>query len=403
METGDGLLVRLYPAERRLSGCQLAGLARAARRFGNGVLEITARGSLQIRGLTAKSAAALAAEVEVLAIEASSGVAVETGPLAGLDASEIADPRPLAREIRKRIEAMGLSTILGPKVSVTVDGGGALGLGEIIADVKLEAIAAAEGGAKECGAQGRAAWLWLIRVGGASATARIIGCFDEKTAADVTIQLLEAVSQRGLTARARDLSDQDLQAIAGAAPIPNDRWSTHARLPIGRFGLIGGERALGFVLPYGQVESDALYEFAQAIGENAELRLAPGRGLIVLDTATREDDLLAPAEKLGLVTRPDDPRLSIAVCAGKPACASAHLATKQLAERLLARRPELFDGAFRLHLSGCEKQCARPSGPSVTLIGTENGHRISTEAAAPSPELKALLAELAAEQRRQTA
>jgi len=394
METGDGLLVRLHPVERRLSGGQLAGLARAARRFGNAVLEVTARGSLQIRGLTAESAPVLAAELEMLAVEVATGVPVEISPLAGIDALEMADPRPLAREIRKRIEAMSLSNTLAPKVSVTVDGGGAIGLGAIIADVKLEAAGPTTLLQRAPG--------WLVRVGGTSATARVFGCFEERVAADITIQLLEAVAQRGRTARAYDLSDQELQAIAPTAPIPNDRRLVPPRLPIGRFELIGGKQALGFVAAYGQMESDLLYEFAEAIGEHAELRLSPGRGLIVLDTAEREGDLLAKAETLGLVTRPDDPRLSIAVCAGRPACASAHLATKKLAEKLLARRPELLDGAFRLHLSGCEKQCARPSGPVVTLIGTENGHRISTEAAALSPELEALLTELAAEQRRQT-
>src|SRR5262245_24963721 len=96
MPTGDGLLAPLNPGASGVSPKALIGLSEAAQRHGNGIIEITARGSLQIRGLTAMSAAQLAAEVDALGIEVRSGVPVETGPVAGLDPDEIADPRPLA-------------------------------------------------------------------------------------------------------------------------------------------------------------------------------------------------------------------------------------------------------------------------------------------------------------------
>jgi precorrin-3B synthase len=49
MPTGDGLLLRA-PAGWWGAGV-LAGISDAAARFGNGVVEVTARGSVQIRGL----------------------------------------------------------------------------------------------------------------------------------------------------------------------------------------------------------------------------------------------------------------------------------------------------------------------------------------------------------------
>jgi precorrin-3B synthase len=85
METGDGLLVRLNPVDSSITPVQLAEIARAAGRFGNGMLEITARGSLQIRGLTDASARLLADFVDGLGIDVRTGVPVETAPLAGLD------------------------------------------------------------------------------------------------------------------------------------------------------------------------------------------------------------------------------------------------------------------------------------------------------------------------------
>src|SRR5690606_9652272 len=112
--TGDGLLVRLNPVAAGFSPAILVGLCESALRHGNGIVEVTARGSVQIRGLTATSAAKLAVEVDRLGITVRTGVPVETGPLAGLDAQEIIDPRPLAEAIRAAIRQAGLSAALGP-------------------------------------------------------------------------------------------------------------------------------------------------------------------------------------------------------------------------------------------------------------------------------------------------
>lgn len=51
MQTGDGLLARLIPAGP-IPLDAFIGLCSAARTHGNGTMEISARGSLQIRGLT---------------------------------------------------------------------------------------------------------------------------------------------------------------------------------------------------------------------------------------------------------------------------------------------------------------------------------------------------------------
>src|SRR5580704_1482783 len=83
MQTGDGLLARL------LTGATIgldaaAALCAAARQHGNGIIEVTARGSIQIRGLTAASAPAFADAVAALGIDGGDGVPILTDPLAGL-------------------------------------------------------------------------------------------------------------------------------------------------------------------------------------------------------------------------------------------------------------------------------------------------------------------------------
>src|SRR4051812_32309037 len=99
MQTGDGLLVRLHPLSGGLTPASFAALAAAAQAHGNGILEVTARGNLQIRGLTTVSAVGLARDVDAMGIAVRTGVPVETPPLAGLDPQEIADPTGLAAAI----------------------------------------------------------------------------------------------------------------------------------------------------------------------------------------------------------------------------------------------------------------------------------------------------------------
>ncbi len=51
MPSGDGLLARVKPFGDRLPRPALAALAEAANAFGNGTIELTSRGNLQIRGV----------------------------------------------------------------------------------------------------------------------------------------------------------------------------------------------------------------------------------------------------------------------------------------------------------------------------------------------------------------
>ncbi len=74
MATGDGLLVRLRPVGGALTLSQFASLARSAAAHGNGILEITARGNLQIRGLRAETVGQLAADIDAAGITVPEGL-----------------------------------------------------------------------------------------------------------------------------------------------------------------------------------------------------------------------------------------------------------------------------------------------------------------------------------------
>ncbi len=375
MQTGDGLLVRLNPLHRALTPGHLSALAQAAARFGNGLLEITARGSLQIRGLTAASAPDLARFVDGLDLAVRDGVPVETAALAGLDPQEIADPRPLAASIREAIAQLGLSARLGPKVSVVVDGGGRSMLDGVKADVRLTAFRDEEGGLH-----------WQLALAGDAKGAISVADFVAADACAAAMDQLAAIAALGKTARAKDLRSSK----PGSLHLVDDK--AQAALPYGHpISLTDSRIAIRVALPFGAIDAATLTRFSDTLGTFgvAELRLCPERSLLVLcATEIHAMSALASAHDAGLIVDAADPRLAIVACAGAPACASAHYATKPLAEAIVREVPHLLPAGAKLHLSGCDKRCAEPGGPSIAVIGREDGGAIASRGASISPALR---------------
>lgn len=381
MPTGDGLLVRMTPRGGELTVAQLAGIAEAAQAFGNGAIEITARGSLQIRGLSERTVESFGRAIEVLGIAAAGAPEIRTGPLAGRDANEIDDPRPLAEELRRTIDARGIAAQLAPKVSVVVDGGGALPLVSMAADIRLEATNAGT---------------WRVCVGRGGTDSVPIGQGKSRDAIAASVALLDLLAEAGTQARARDLRAGTWSPIASMlAPVGTADRLAPAN-PVGTFALNDGTVARRFALPFGQIEAETLRSFARALVPHWELRLAPSRGLLFLGLSVADSEMVGSlAHAQGLVVDGNDLRLRIAACAGAPACASAQLPTKSIARSVVELRPDLLAALPALHISGCGKQCARPVGASLSLIGTEAEPELVDDGARAGDEIRALLTALA--------
>jgi precorrin-3B synthase len=331
METGDGLLVRLPPAA--MPPAAWVALAHAAQQAGNGLLDITARGSVQLRGL---GPASLPRAVALVPACWPRGALVMTSPLAGEAPDEVADPRPLAARI-----AAAAPASLPPKTSVLVDGGGALHLAAEAADLRL--VAWADG--------------WLVGCGG-----EWLGLGHADAALAATLRLLDAMAREDTR---RPSSEQHRQAALLLAPAPAPPPASTPEA-IGTHALHAGI-ALGVGLPFGRLEATALIAFAQASGSRT-LRGAPGRVLLAIGAADPAG-LRWRAAELGFITDATDPRRRVAACSGAPACASAWFDTRALAGTLA---PLVPPGAF-LHVSGCAKGCAHPRPATLTLVGSPEG------------------------------
>jgi precorrin-3B synthase len=371
MPTGDGMLTRFMP----IGTMALATFKRvcaAARTYGNGVVEVTARGSIQIRGLNTASARQFADAIATLEVVARDGVPILCNPLAGIDAEEILDVTPLAFALR-RILAQRPAAALDAKVSVAIDGGAKLNLARLPADIRLTAAAV------------NGETFLRVAVGGDDASAVDLGLMAPEDGAEAAWRLLGLVAERGRHARARDMIAAEGAAMFRAAlsASPALRWapaladavrarSDRGAPVIALHRLHDGSLACGIGLAFGHAEACTLERLADAaaMAGACGLRAAPDRTLLAIGlTKQGAADFVAAAEQLGFVTRADDPRRHVLACAGAPLCASAYLATRAMAPQIAAAAAPTLEGDLMIHISGCAKGCAHPAASALTVVG----------------------------------
>lgn len=362
MRTGDGLLARIQPSTP-LTPEQLAGLARLARSCGNGIVEVTARGKLQVRGLDEAGALLLAAGVGELDIAMPEGFPVELPALAGRAHGESVDPRPLAHGIGRA--GAHLVPHLAPKVSVTVDGGGPFHLAALHADIGITATPGGE----------------IVLMLAGEAVARI----EPERAVAVVVSLLERLAVAGPTARMSGLLAEEARAVLpsmpGVLPLGEAVPMTACDM-VGLHELKDGTHALGIGLVFGQAQAMALERLAEAARAADAHHVEPAMGRVLVFTGFTRGGAQALGEAAalqGFIVDRADPRHRMSACAGQPSCASGRIATHRLAETLLKLLPEEGCPGGEIHVSGCTKGCAHPAAASLTIVGLDEGAGIVVE------------------------
>jgi precorrin-3B synthase len=312
MESGDGWLVRVRPREAVLTDVVLRGIADASARFGNGVVEITNRANLQVRGLRRDTILPFTEAMRAVGIDEATQdrQAVLVSPLLGADPTIAPETGPIARAI-----AAGLAegADLPGKFGVLIDGGGALPLTGISLDVTLRAVGE----------------VWTLQ--------------GEPVAAEVVAS----------------------QAIALVREAVRRRPERSAPAP--RLGSYAPGGAMLFSPEFGQLRAEALAKLADLARRYGAggLRPTPWKSFAIAgvsDVAALRTEI----DVLGLITDPADPRLGLVTCAGAPACLRGELETHEVARALATvRRP----ANALWHVSGCVKGCAHPGPAAVTLVG----------------------------------
>lgn len=232
MEAADGWLVRVRPPLGRLSDRQAHAIARAARTHGNGLIELTSRGNLQLRGLTPDSAHGFARDMHEAGL-ASADAATEArrslllSPLAGIDPHAAPDAPDVIRALDAALAGATSLRGLPAKFAIAVECGGYVPTGTLRADIVLRA--------------GRAGWLVVCGTRGWPCTGA--------AGVEMVVALTHALAALDAPARPLRNPAQADAALAAAGVLDATRPAPQGRhVPPPLAGPLPGH-AMGAVLP----------------------------------------------------------------------------------------------------------------------------------------------------------
>jgi precorrin-3B synthase len=372
METGDGLLARVRPPRGRLSLDQADALADAALRCGNGIIGLSARANLHLRGVSESTLPNLHARLEDAGlIDADPEVErlrnIVASPLDDLDPEALFGFEPSAAALEKRLAEDEALRQLPTKFSFVFEALGRLPLGDVEADIRFEAsrdgklavfLAGDDALAARCApaevgdVAARLGVAFLALVGAGEAAPRRMRGLVERTGASAVF----AEAHCETRPRARSQRCVVLRDILGVREF-------------------GAAVVVGAAAPFGEIDTvrfRALIERARALGASG-LRLTPWRAFLIAGLDRRgAESLVDSMTEPGFITDPDDLRLRIAACPGAPACVHGHRSVRYDATRWAAMLPK-GDGVI-LHVSGCAKGCARPAATATTFTATVTGY-----------------------------
>lgn len=333
-QAADGAMVRIRIPGGQTSGPALAALGAAADAFGSGVLQLTSRASLQVRGLPADLPGAFEdAVTDAGFLPSVSHERVRNtvcSPLTGL-AGGRADLRPLVRALDEALTAEPALASLSGRFLFGLDDG----RGDVVAlrpDLTYLATDADRG--------------WLL-VAGLGRQVLV-----QDAVAALVALALDFVAAAGPSDawRVADLAGWSA-GLAGLEPVSVPSPQT---LPL---GAVGAHASIA--VPLGFLAPDQRRAVTAAAGDGSVV-VTPWRGLVVAGAADRLPALTAS----GLVAESGSPWTAISACVGAPWCTSGRVDTQALVRSVTG-----LDASWpRTHVSGCERRCGAPLGPHHDLV-----------------------------------
>jgi precorrin-3B synthase len=364
MESGDGLLMRAKIVGSRLTLAQAREIAAISRDCGNGLLDLSQRAQLQMRGLREETRGAAQERLKSIGLLARDAATesllnIIASPLAGsvcFDANEIA-----ARLAHAIAEEQALKSLPG-KFLFLVDDGSAPGLRDVAADIRLEAhgatFAVVLNGAPDCAVMAPLD----SAIESAIALAR----------AFVELQVGRAFELRRMRALVDAMGAEALLRASGLKSEPY-RSTCHDQLLADLLGArrVGEVFFAGVAAPFGRILAQDFATLAEAALQAGatELRLTPWRAILA-PTQCREQAarIVEAARTLDLIVDGGDARLAMAACPGAPECPQAKGPTRIGLDAIVGVAKALSRGGIGLHVSGCAKGCAKPSATPLTLV-----------------------------------
>ena len=415
----DGGICRIKLPGGELSAAQARAIAQASGRYAAGVIELTNRANVQVRGVKrGEEAALIAALVDAglgpmpathagHAADAAHALAaaddvrnVMISPAAGRDPFALFDTRPLCAGLLAMLQSEARFAALSPKFALLLDGGERLASVDHPHDVWLAASQEADGvrfvfglagcppvsahagsptqsgriAPDESRADGTGALAAILPSQVPALTRALLLTFLDLAAADATRMrhLLAAHAVDTLLHHAQRYLDfpltQDAQLARWHRATPAD-----ARLRLGAHAQrVPGTWHVGGQPPLGRLDADTLQALAALSRQhgNGTLRLTPWQSVLLPDIGTHAvPTVLCALNTLGLACDPAQAITRLIACAGSTGCAKGFADTKADALRLAARLPAGLD----VHLSGCPRSCAAAHCAPYTLLAAAPG------------------------------
>jgi len=383
----DGGLARIRLPGGRLTAEGADALADAAG-LGNGIIELTSRANVQVRGLAAETAAPLAGLLEragLLPSPAHDRVRnIAAGPLGGRHPAAVAEVDGVVAALDRGLCADAALAALPGRFLFAVDDGSGMAPWAG-ADVALVA-------------QGPDRFGLLLAARAttiAVPAARAAGC---ALAAARAFLALRGGTDHGRGWRVAELDDGPARIARGLGGTlrPGGRVATPAPPAPGRCEQRDGAIALTALAPLGRIDAPGaagLAALARAVG--GAMRVSTRRTITLVDVpAADAPAALAQLARLGLVTEAGSGWEGLSTCSGLGACARARVdvrgaATIRAGVRSPAAAPE--------HWSACERRCGEPRGAATAVVAGDAGLTVEENGrprdAATIADALALLAE----------
>jgi precorrin-3B synthase len=369
----DGLLLRVRVPGGYLDADALTALATIAERDGDGMLDITARANVQLRGVREERLTFAAVTLEAAGLLPSHTHErirnVAANPFAGIDPGECIDVRGLVAALDLALCAEPRLTALSAKVLFALDGGGR-GAATDGADIAARA---------------------LIRAGRVRFT---LTCGDVAQTDVRTDELVDAIVTCALR-----LAAHGGRALGIGRRAANDRAATCGDASSARRAVLtrtvpgvydGADPETVALVPsvalgrFRAAQAHAVASFAREHG--ASVRLAPWRGLVVGPLARPAlAGVHAFFARIGLPLDGRDGYAGVAACAGARACTAsladvradaAAYASTVAHDRTAGATIDPDARAFTLDVAGCAKRCAMRHDADATLVATGDGYDV---------------------------
>ncbi|GEE02883.1 precorrin-3B synthase [Gordonia spumicola] len=367
-QAADGALARIRVPGGVIEPDALDALALAAAEFGDGTIELTVRGNLQVRGIAENDVAAFAEAMIAAGLASDSDhdrvrnviVSPFSGRVGGL-----ADLRPLADALVDALVAADWSSSLSGRFWFGFDDG----RGDVLArttDVAGVAVSADHA---------------VVVVGGS----HVVGVVPLHDLPDRMVAVARAFLRVADGAwRVADLDEDRRTAFLSTLETKAHHHLPASRHPeprVGWFDQTDGRVMLGAVVPFGNLTAEQA-RYAAAIG--VPVSVTTEREILIsdLDEAVAETvvRVLAP---LGFVFDSRSPWTTLTACTGSPGCAkSAADVRTALREHVTSLDPDA-DAPPHEHWVGCERGCGSPSRTHVRVLASADGTRRNVERPRP--------------------